>query len=161
MIRKGNYVAGSPGQAARSLLRGVPLVMRTVRAEMRARGTAFLSVPQFRALNFVDHHPEASLSEMAAHIGVTLPSMSRLVDGLADRKLLIRRGHAEDRRRLTMSLTGPGRALLQAAHEAAESALASRLSALGSKDLTVVVRAMEILHSVFAGMAQPGRERNP
>ena len=158
MIRNCNHIAGGPRRAARSILLVVPLVMRTMRTEMRGHRTVLLSVPQFRALNFVDHHPEASLSEMAVHIGVTLPSMSRLVDGLVERKLVIRQGHAEDRRRLTLSLTRHGRSLLRAAHTATELLIAARLAALGSEDLAMVVRAMNILHPLFAGMAAPGKK---
>jgi len=158
MIRKDK---NSTGQAAKAILKVVPLVMGTVRAEMRAapsRHAVRLSVPQFRTLNFIERHPEASLSDVAAHIGVTLPSMSRMVEGLVDRKLLLRRGHAKDRRRLTLWLNGRGRALLRAAHGFAEASIFSRLSALDGKDLADVVRAMDILRPLFTGSARPGNK---
>ena len=154
-------MAATPGEAARAILRVVPLVMRTVRAEMRAGRAVLLSVPQFRTLNFVDHQSDASLSDVAAHVGVTLPSMSRLVDGLVDRKLLTRRGHPEDRRRLTLLLTRRGRALLRTAHQFTEQSIASHVSALGSEELAAVVRAMGILHPIFAEMAGPVESKNP
>jgi len=68
-------------ECARQVLETVPLVMRTVRAEMRRRRTADLSVPQFRTLNFLNRQAGASLSQVAEHIGLTLPSMSLLVEG--------------------------------------------------------------------------------
>ena len=161
MIRKGNNLAATPRQAAKTVLRVVPLVMRTVRAELRAcRGTT-LSVPQFRALIFVDLHPGSSLSAVAAHMGVTLASASRLIDGLVARKLLIRQEHPADRRRLTLQLTERGRTLLRTAHAFTESSLASRLSALGGADLAAVVGAMEMMHPVFAATAAPAEERKP
>ena len=161
MVRKGNYLAASPEEAAKAVLRVVPLVMRTVRAEMRACRTVPLSVPQFRALNFADRHAGASFSDVAAHIGVTLPSMSRLIDGLVARRLVIRRGYAGDRRRLTLRLTARGRALLRAARAFTESSIASRLSALGGEETAAVVRAMAILHPIFAGAAAPGQKGKP
>ncbi len=156
MMSKANHIAGRPAEAARAVLRVVPLVMRTVRAEMRACRTALLSVPQFRTLNFVAHEPDASLSDIAAHMGVALPSMSRLVAGLVDRKLVIRRGYAGDRRRLTLALTRRGRTLLLAAYQFTEASIAARLSGLSGKELAAVVRAMGLLQPIYADRAGPG-----
>ena len=141
--------------AAKAILRVMPLVMRTLRTEMRACRAIPLSVPQFRALYFISRHPDTSLSDVATHVGVALPSMSRLVDGLVERKLVIRRGHAGDRRRLTLQLTGRGQTLVQAAHAFTEASIALRLSALDEEDLAVVVRAMGLLYPVFAGNNTP------
>jgi DNA-binding MarR family transcriptional regulator len=62
----------------------------------RAHG---LSVPQFRALGFVHRHAGSSLSEVADHIGLTLPAMSRLIDGLVELQLMRRQSQSADRRR--------------------------------------------------------------
>lgn len=153
----GNYTtAGTPENAARLILRAVPLVMRTMRAEMRTCRTIPLSVLQFRALYYVKRHSQASLSDVAAHVGVTLPSMSRLVDGLVDRKLLTRRGSAGDRRRLTLRLTGSGQTLVRTAHKFTEASIASRVSALDRGDLATVVRSMELLYPLFSGAETRG-----
>ena len=50
----------------------------------------------------------ASLSEVAEHVGLTLPSVSKMVDGLVTRGLLTRATDPGDRRRLTLSLTPAG-----------------------------------------------------
>ena len=144
-------MAGAPEQAAREILRTVPLVMRTVRDEMRSRRAASLSVPQFRALNFVGRHPGSSLSDVATHVGVALPSMSRLVDGLVARKLIIRRGDAGDRRRLILRLTARGQAQVRVAHAFTEASIAARVSALRGDELAVITHAMTFLQRVFAG----------
>ncbi len=151
MREDNQIVKGASGDAAKAILRVVPLVMQTVRTEMRASRTIPISVPQFRALHFVGRHSDASLSDVATHVGVTLPSMSRLVDGLVERKLIARRGHAGDRRRLTLRLTGRGQKLVQTAYEFTESMISSRLSSLDAEDLAVVIQAMGILHPVFGG----------
>jgi hypothetical protein len=44
-------------------------------------------MPQFRTLAVIDRNANASLSDVTEHIGLTLPSMSKLVDGLVARKL--------------------------------------------------------------------------
>lgn len=140
----------SPKDTARAVLEVVPLVMRTVRTEMRAAGALNLSVPQFRTLGFVAHNPQTSLSALAEYIGLTLPSMSKLVDGLVERKLLMRQSHADDRRRITLELTARGGALLRSAHASTQAALAQHLSELGESERATVVRAMQILQPLFA-----------
>ena len=157
-MSKANYKTGKALEtAAKATLRAVPRVMQAMRAEMRASRTTPLSVPQFRALNYVGRHAEASLSDVAAHVGVTLPSMSRLVDGLVARKLVARRGHAADRRRLTLRLTTQGEALLQAAYAFTEASLASRLATLDDRELAAVTHAMDLLHRLFTGDELPGQ----
>jgi len=137
-------------ETARQVLEVIPLVMRTVRTEMRRHRAHDLSVPQFRALGFVQRRPGASLSDVAEHIGLTLPAMSKLIDGLVARKLMTRRGHSDDRRRVMLELTARGAALLQTSRESTHAALAERLSQLSESDRAAIVRAMHILQPLFA-----------
>jgi len=136
-------------ECARQVLETVPLVMRAVRAEMRRHRAADLSVPQFRTLTFLNRQAGASLSQVAEHIGLTLPSMSLLVDGLVERKLILRNTHTADRRRVTLTLTARGQSVLEAAHDAALAALAGKLAALSAQDRAIVVQAMQALRPVF------------
>jgi DNA-binding MarR family transcriptional regulator len=136
-------------ECARQVLETVPLVMRTVRAEMRRHRAADLSVPQFRTLTFLSRQAGASLSQVAEHIGLTLPSMSSLVEGLVERKLILRNPHSVDRRRVTLTLTAQGQSVLEAAHGATQAALAEKLAALSAQDRTIVVQAMQALRPLF------------
>jgi DNA-binding MarR family transcriptional regulator len=136
-------------ECARQVLETVPLVMRTVRAEMRRHRAADLSVPQFRTLTFLSRQAGASLSQVAEHIGLTLPSMSSLVEGLVERKLILRNPHSVDRRRVTLTLTARGQSVLEAAHGATQAALAEKLAALSAQDRTIVVQAMQALRPLF------------
>lgn len=150
-------------ETAREVLETVPSIMRAIRAEMRAHRAADLSVPQFRALAFLNRHPGASLSELADHIGLSLPSASKLMDGLVARKLATREMHAGDRR-ITLVLTARGRATLEAARRSTQSRLAERLSALSGTERAAVVRAMHILRPIFVRNPAPqvatARRRN-
>jgi DNA-binding MarR family transcriptional regulator len=140
----------SSAVTARELMEVVPLVMRTLRAEMRGSSANDLSVPQFRALGFVHRKPGSSLSDVAEHIGLALPSMSKLMDGLVERKLVRRRGHTGDRRRVNLELTARGCVLWQSARASAQASLAARLAALDVDEQATIVRAMRILHPLFA-----------
>ena len=140
----------TPAHTARELLEVMPSVMRTVRAEMRSSRANDLSVPQFRALGFLHRNPGTSLSEVAEHIGLTLPSMSKLMDGLVERKLVRRQGGRGDRRRVNLELTAHGCAVWQSARASAQASLAARLSALDEDERATITRAMRILHPLFA-----------
>jgi len=132
------------------VLDAIPQVMRAIRAEMRGSRTPDLSVPQFRALTFLYRHPGASLSDVADHVGTALPSMSKLVDKLVARGLVAREDDPGDRRRVTLTLTGPGRANLEAARETAHARLAERLAALSPEQRAVVAEAMRVLRERFS-----------
>ena len=75
---------------ARDLMDTAPKIMQSIRVEMRRGRGADLSVPQFRTLGFIQRYPDSSLSGLADHLGLTLPSVSKLVDGLVKQKLISR-----------------------------------------------------------------------
>ena len=139
----------SPRDCAHEVLDVVPLVMRTIRTQMRQHRAADLSVPQFRALSYIDRNSGASLSAVAEHIGLTLPSMSKIVDGLVARKLVIRQTHPDDRRRMTLALTERGRSALESSREATRDCLAQTLGNLSSTDRLTIVAAMNLLRPIF------------
>ncbi|MCX6094522.1 MAG: MarR family transcriptional regulator [Candidatus Bipolaricaulota bacterium] len=140
----------SPDGCAQAVLDTVPLVMRAVRTEMRSRRGPDLSVPQFRVLVFVRRQPGASLSEVAQQVGMTLPSMSKLVGGLVARGLVSRTPSKTDRRRLVLILTLKGNALVESARRGAQAGLARRLSGLSQEDREAVAQALSALDALFS-----------
>ena len=135
--------------AAQQVLEVVPLVMRTIRGKLRKHRAADISVPQFRALGYINRNEGASLSDLADHIGLTLPSMSKLVDGLVIRKLVTRTAHSQDRRRMCLSLTAQGREELKASYKHTEKFLTGILSGLTEEELKTVSHAMRVLRGLF------------
>ncbi len=127
----------------------VPLIMRVIRAEMRSHRAPDLSVPQFRALLHVSRRPGASLSDVAEHLGLSLPSVSKLVDRLVARGLVTRQSAADDRRRVTLALTEAGQATLQEAVRFTRARLLEDLAALPAEECAVIVQAMTILRRTF------------
>jgi len=144
----------SPDACAQEILEVVPVVMRTIRAELRRHRAADLSVPQFRTLAFIDRQADASLSDVAEHIGLTLPSMSKIVEGLVVRKLVTRQTHPTDRRRMTLALTARGLTALQSSRAATRACLAEDLAALSDRQRDTIVQAMGILRPVFASQGE-------
>jgi DNA-binding MarR family transcriptional regulator len=143
-------MASSIDDCAREVLEVVPVVMHAIRSELRKYGARELSVPQFRTLNFLSRHKGASLSEVADYIGLTLPSMSTLVDGLVIRNFAVRRTHPDDRRRMTLELTNRGQTTLRSARDATQDHLTELLESLSREDQNTVFESMRILRSIFA-----------
>src|SRR5262245_50727494 len=140
----------TPDACALAVLDVVPLVMRTIRGEMRRHRGPGLAVPQFRVLAFLNQNKGASLSDVAEHVGLRLPSMSTLVAGLVDDGLVNRAPSAVDRRRVTLALTARGQATLDTARQATLKRLAERLAALPAHERATVVQGLEALRGNFS-----------
>jgi MarR family transcriptional regulator for hemolysin len=137
-------------ECARELMDTVPQIVQAIRVEMRLGRGANVSIPQFRTLRFIQRNPDSSLSNIADHLGLTLPSVSKLVDGLVKQKLVNRQESITDRRRLTLGLTATGEALVNTARATAQTSLANTLSHLSDSEVDTVMRAMELLYPLFA-----------
>jgi DNA-binding MarR family transcriptional regulator len=83
----------------RSELDVLPVIMRTIRGEMRSRRNPELSVDQFRVLMILDYNPDASLSTMAGHPGLTSPIESKMINVLVANHLVTRWDISMDHRR--------------------------------------------------------------
>ncbi len=146
-------------ECAQELLEVVPSVMRFIRAEMRRHQSLALSVPQFRALLFVERAGGASLGDVAEHLGLTPPSVCRLVDGLQGRGLLTRRQSPEDRRRLALQITPEGRRGLAEARKETRRRLSEVLASVDPDELAGITRSMSALRGAFSAPASPQRKR--
>src|SRR3954464_6957498 len=93
------FEVSGPGCAG-LLLETVPLVMGAVRLLIHQIDNPDLTVPQFRAMTFVQRHSAVSLSDAAEFLGMTLPSASKMVDQLVKRRLVDRGNDVQDRRRI-------------------------------------------------------------
>jgi DNA-binding MarR family transcriptional regulator len=134
---------------AQAVLDTVPLVMRNIRSELRSHRTRDLSVPQFRILLFIKNHPEASISDVAEYIGLTLPTLSKMIDLLVARQWVTRVPCSEDRRRMQLGLTERGLILIDQSQESTRASLAARFEGLPAEELDRVMHAMQVLHGIF------------
>ena len=107
---------------AREILKIIPLVMRTVAAELRAAGE--LPAPaHFGLLTMLSAQPR-TLSELANLQGVSLPTMSNSITAMVQRGWVRRTAPPKDRRVVIIEVTPTGRAALERVGRAAEAHLA-------------------------------------
>lgn len=71
-----------------------------------------LTALQYTALTVLDRHPDLTSAQLARRSFVTAQTMAEMVSGLLSRELVERHRDEHDRRRLVLSLTPAGRALL-------------------------------------------------
>jgi DNA-binding MarR family transcriptional regulator len=143
---------------ARELMDTAPQIMRSIRVEMRRGRGSDLSIPQFRTLGFIQRNADSTLSNLADHLGLTLPSVSKLVDGLVKQELVIRQEAANDRRCLALVLTPAGESIVNSARAAAQANLAKTLGSLSADELEAVRRSMELLRPLFAPPGAQGTQ---
>jgi DNA-binding MarR family transcriptional regulator len=136
-------------RCATELMETAPRIVQAIRVEMRRGRGADLSIPQFRTLRFIQVNPDSSLSHLADYLGLTLPSVSKLVDGLVKQELVTRRESASDRRKLTLVLTNSGESIVNSSRAGARANLAKLLAGLSEKELERVHSALETLKPLF------------
>jgi DNA-binding MarR family transcriptional regulator len=140
--------------AASLIMEIVPGIMSYFRSEMRQRRMPGLSVPHFRALVFIYRHEDASLSQVAEHVGLKLPSISKIVDALVARELVIRRQSQEDRRQVQLRLSSNGLDELLGTKQSVETCLADILDRLAPGEQNGIITALKTLRPLFAGKKQ-------
>jgi DNA-binding MarR family transcriptional regulator len=145
----------TPETCASLLLDTAPRVMRAVRMAIAALESPALTIPQFRALHFVQDHSGASLSATAEFLGLTLPSTSKLIDQLVRRGMLARGDASEDRRRMNLRITDKGDALLKSAQASVRRHLAGMLNRLGAAELAALHATLGLLQESFPSVRGP------
>ena len=133
--------------AARELLHVVMLVMRTVAAEMR-RSRRPLAPTQMGSLMRIAVGP-CTMSELARHQAVGLPTISKSVD------LLVRRGWVErwvdkhDRRQTMVHLTRRGRRVLGEIKQKTERHVSRTLAPLTPAERAQLMTTLRVLIRVL------------
>ena len=135
-------------EVAREILKIIPLVMRTVAAELRAAGE--LPAPaHFGLLTMLSTQPR-TLTELAGLQGVSLPTMSSSISTMVERGWVRRTAPGEDRRAVMIEVTTPGRAALDRVARCAETHLAEVLAPLDVTARRRLQRGLGELHKVFS-----------
>jgi DNA-binding MarR family transcriptional regulator len=105
-----------------------------------------LSFTQIKALCIMDlDESSPSLKELAESMNVSLPAMSRAVDGLYIRGFVDRGEDPEDRRMKRIALTDSGRAVTRTLNEARLLAMREFLTSLDDEETQTLAHALELI----------------
>lgn len=146
-------MSSTPLECAKAILEVTPNIIQAIRFEMRHARDYDLTVPQFRTMAYISRNPGASLSAASEFIGLTLSSMSILVNGLVERGLVDRETSSQDRRRVNLTLTKLGALNFGNVLRTTETRLAEVVTDLTDEERACVVEALELLRPLFLARA--------
>jgi DNA-binding MarR family transcriptional regulator len=143
----------APDAAARDVIDSVRRIVRSLRISSRAaERDVGISAAQLFVLTRLDGAPAMSLNELAERTLTHQSSASVVVAKLVRRGLVKRTQSGEDRRRMELSLTPAGRAVLRRSPAAAQDQLLSALQRMPSGDRETLARLLQTFVT-GAGMA--------
>lgn len=114
-----------------------------------------ITMPQAKALYLVAARDSLHMSELAGRLGVTISTVSGLVDRLVEAGLVERHEDPADRRQTFLTATGSGQELVDRFHELNAAHLRMLLERLDEADLVVVERAFRLLASAAVDALGP------
>jgi DNA-binding MarR family transcriptional regulator len=136
---------------ARQILEVIPLVMRTVASQVR-RSEHVLAAPHFRLLWMLSRR-SFTLSELADHQSVSLPTISNSISILEKRGWVRRSRLDDDRRKVLIELSSAGRAVFEEVQQHAEAHVKARLSSLNEVDQNALLAGLSVLRTAFSDAA--------
>jgi DNA-binding MarR family transcriptional regulator len=131
---------------------------------VRAVGELELSLTQLRALHVLAYEVEqASLKDLADRLGLSLPAVSRSIDGLVQRGLVTRAEDAEDRRMKQVRATASAPELLDRLTELRLAGIEAFVASLAPRERTRLAAALAPLaeREEIASRCAAPRTRSP
>ena len=105
-----------------------------------------LSFTQIKALCAMDADGEdRSVKALAESMKVSLPAMSRAIDGLYERGLVDRQEDPDDRRMKRLRLTESGRAITSSLNETRLATMQEFLTSLSDEEAQALTQALELI----------------
>jgi DNA-binding MarR family transcriptional regulator len=139
--------APGTGALARDLLHVMMQMMRSVATEMR-RSPQALAPGQMAALMRLKMAP-AAMSDLARHLGVSVPTVSKSIDVLEERQWVERWVDPSDRRQTIVRLTPEGRRVTAAMRQQTERHIAGLLAPLTPSQRAQVRGALDVLTALL------------
>lgn len=125
-------------------------VMRTSR-RLRVEATGEVITPgQYTVLAVLNSDGPSTLRALAESEHVQAPSMTRIVNALADQGFVTRSAHPDDGRQVRIDITDAGRDVLMEAREQRTAWLARRVAGLSVEDRDILSRAARIMQEMSA-----------
>jgi DNA-binding MarR family transcriptional regulator len=123
-------------------------VMRTSR-RLRVEATGDVITPgQYTVLAQLHDGGPRTLRELAEREHVQAPSMTRIVNALADQGFVARSARPDDGRQVQVDITPAGAAVLEQARNQRTAWLAQRVAGLSDADRLVLSRAAHIMQEM-------------
>lgn len=136
-----------PGSLAADLRVAIGRSARRIRAE---KSDLDLSDTQISVLFLLDRDGASTPGALAEHERVQPPTMTRVVNCLADRGLVARSDHPSDGRQVVVAITDAGRREIRETRRRRDAWLADRLAEMTPAERTVLAEASLLLRRIAA-----------
>jgi len=133
---------------AKLILDVIPPIMRYMKNEMRKTARPELTVPQFRILARLSLSI-ATNRELAEWMGVSPPTMTRMVDSLLKKKLLKKLVNSSDRRQIKLSLSDKGLQVFNQIFSELHLKITKHVALLDSVKKIKLANGLTILREMF------------
>ena len=131
--------------AANEVTSRLRMVVARLSRRLRQEANEGATPSQLAALATVERHGPITLGYLAGHERVRPPTMTRIVAGLEEARLVRRETDPSDRRVARVTITSEGTRLLARSRTRKDAFLASLLEHLDPEELAAVERAVPIL----------------
>jgi homoprotocatechuate degradation regulator HpaR len=129
-----------------ALLRARESVMQQFRPDLRRLD---VTEQQWRVLRVLADNGEMELTELAGHACLLLPSLSRILRDLEQRRLIARAAHASDQRRSLVSIAPKGLDIIRSHAPRSKKAYAHITERFGAERLALLQRLLtELVESI-------------
>lgn len=130
----------------------IPPAWRKTRSQIQTIAVEkfHMTEEQFQVLRRI-RRGSASVSALAEASGTSRSAISKTVDALVRKGLVIRSQDSNDRRNIPLALTEEGSQVLEAIFTEAEAWLSSRFECLDLEEIKILIQGMDTLQKVFSG----------
>ena len=126
----------------------------------RDDGADGVTPARLSALSVLVYGGAQTVGDLARRQGVSLPTMSRMVDALVRGGLVVRAGDPGDRRMVRLDVTRRGRELMERGRARRITRLASELDVLAARELSALEEAVGALERIESdGRSAPSKGR--
>lgn len=136
-------------QLASQFIQVSPLMIRTVKTEIRAAADGRLTHAQYRILANINRGTNTTVGQIAIDHGVSQPSMSKMVDLLVKKGLIIRSAFSSDRRQIVLRLSSKGLALFTDLRSTAAESLSVKIDQLSKSEQQDLKKSLDHLESLL------------
>jgi DNA-binding MarR family transcriptional regulator len=112
-----------------------------------------ITMAQAKILFIIRATGSIQMSDLVARLGVTVPTVTGIVDRLVERELVVRRGTPDDRRRVQVEITPAGVELIDGMRDFSAGQLLALVGVMDEAELGTFLEFLRVLQGAVARVA--------
>lgn len=116
---------------------------------LRRHPRSVLSRQSMNLLHFINFHDGKPMKFYGHEMTISRPNMTKLVDGLIEEGLVVRRHCEQDRRVITLHITEQGRTMVCAYYDDMRAQILESTSGLRDEEIQALLDSFETIKRIF------------